>query len=272
MVLLPLAATVFGVEKGAGFAFSAGPGLLTAPLLLVPGWPWLSASARRLALDCALLGLPLLAVWAALAATTEIGAQTRLMAVALPVAAVAGALALHGLAGWPRKPVFVAFIVRVAFVGMLLLGAIDAARTTLDEGAPAYLLGAIERAAYEDANLGAYAGAMRALEMLPAGSQVLFLWEPRTYGCPAAITCRGDILLDTWARAVSTHGTPEAALAALQTEAHYVLVWRAGYDAALMDARLGVVNRQFASVQDALLTPVWSDGLLYTLYTWSRPG
>lgn len=264
--LLPLAATVLGVEKGAGFAFTAGPWLLTAPLLLlIPGWPWLGASARRLALDCALIGLPLLAVWAGLAAFTEIGAQTRLMAAALPVAVAAGAVALDGLSDWPRKPIFLAFIVRVVLVGTLLLGVLEAARVTLNGGALAYSLGLTDRTAYEDVHLGAYAGAMRALDTLPAGSRVLFLWEPRTYGCPAVLMCRGDVLLDTWARAVNATDSPGAALAVLQADADYVLVWQAGLNAALEDGHFGPANRQFAAVE-AALTPVWTDGILYTIY------
>ncbi|MGQ9890067.1 MAG: glycosyltransferase family 39 protein, partial [Aggregatilineales bacterium] len=59
VLLLPAAAAIFGVEKAFGFAFTAGPWLLTLPLLVPLGWRWLDAPARALAAACWALLAPL---------------------------------------------------------------------------------------------------------------------------------------------------------------------------------------------------------------------
>lgn len=266
LIFLPLSATIWGVEKGASYGFTSGPWLLTASLLLVLGWRWLLSAARRLALTCAIVGLPMLLVWIVMAAFTAIGVQTRLMAAALPIAAVSGALALSGLSRWPRKPVYVAFIVHALVAATLLLTLVEASRLTLNQGALDYFFNHVSRDAYEDARLGAYAGAMRALAALPQGSEVVFLWEPRTYGCPASISCQGDLLINRWARTYDDTHSPDEAIEKLRASgADYLLYWAAGHQEYLADPRLGSANEAFYKVQDTLHL-VWTDGIRYTLY------
>jgi len=268
LIFLPIAATIFGVEKGVYFSFTSGPWLLLAPLLLIPAWPWLPARSRHLAINCALIGLPLLIVWMVMAALTAIGAQTRLMAMALPVAVAAGALGLHGLEFLPRKPVYLGFVVRAVFAGTLLLAALDMTRLTWREGAFAYALNIIDRSSFEDNNLGTRALAMRALADLPPDSEVVFLWEPRAYGCPETVVCRGDLLLDTWARAYSSTGSSTRAVSALREQgADYLLVWETGLEFLLAEAQAQDANAAFDVSGPEGLVPIWSDGLgSYTLY------
>ncbi len=266
--VLPIAATVLGVESGAGFAFTAGPWLLTAPLLLLVGWRWLDGRARRLALDCLLLGAPLLVFWIILAAVSDIGAQTRLVMMALPLAAAAGALGFFALAHMPDKPIHLSFVVRAAFTLTLILSVIDAARATVREQAIPYLFAAVDRDAVLDANLEAHAGAMRALATLPPGSRVRLMWEPRSYHCPASVTCIPDLLFDQWARPLQRGQTPGELLQMWKSEGDYLLVWETGYAAQRDDPRFAAENAQFPAARDRWLTPVWTDGVRYTLYGW----
>jgi hypothetical protein len=140
--LLPVTATVFGFEGGGAYGFSAGPWLLTAPLLLPLGWRLLDVWKKELARDCLLLLAPLLAFWMAAAALSAAREPTRLMMAAMPAAAIAGAL---GFAGLPRKPFDTMLMVRV-LVGMtLVFSAVDAVRDTTRAQVLPYWVGMVSR-------------------------------------------------------------------------------------------------------------------------------
>ncbi len=268
--LLPFAATVLGVENGAGYAFTTGPWLLTAPLLLLIGWRWLPEKPRLLARDCALVGLPLLLFWALLAASSGIGMQTRLVIVGLPVAAVAGALGIYSLSLMPEKPIFVGFIVRAALVLTLLYGAIDVARQFVSSGTAPALLALASRDQFLNAHLQAHAGAVRELASLPPGSRVRLMWEPRSFDCPPTVACEPDVLLDHWADSLKNGATPDSVMAAWRDSGlGYLLVWNTGYEASATDPRFAAENARFPAARDHWLTPVWTDGVRYTLYGWN---
>lgn len=266
LALLPFSASVFGIERGAGFAFTTGVWWLFAPLIVPLAWPFLDARARTLARDLGWVALPMLVIWAFLAATSEIGQQTRLVMIGLPVAAALGGLGFYGLAHWPEKPVYVGFIVRVMLVPTLLFGLGEQLKTLVDERALGYLSGEVTADALLDHQLGAHVNAMRALGTLPADATVQFLWEPRTFYCAPIVRCQPDILFDRWARAVRAGGSAEGALDALRAEGiEYLLVWSAGYDVQKDEPAFADEN---ALLPDALasLRVIWTDGIRYTVY------
>jgi hypothetical protein len=61
-----------------------------------------------------------------------------------------------------------------------------------------YLVGIQSAADYEKPELGWYAQALELVNSLPAGSRIVFLWEPRAYGCAAAVRCVPDVVIDRW--------------------------------------------------------------------------
>ena len=52
-----------------------------------------------------------------------------------------------------------------------------------------YLAGALPAKDYLEGRMGWYSPAISRLGALPPGSRVVFLWESRSFDCPAAITC-----------------------------------------------------------------------------------
>ncbi len=271
VLILPAAAAIFGVEKAAGFAFTAGPWLLTLPLLVPLGWRWLDAPARALAAACWALLAPLLLIWAALAAFTLLGAQTRLMMPALAVSAAAGALALEGLARWPQKPFSLYPVLRGIVAFTLVLALAEMVYVTVRERPAAYLTAAADRAAYLDGRLGVYAGAMRRLAELPAGTRVRFLWEPQGYYCPAHLACAPDSLLDAWPHPVRAGRSPDDVFAGWQAAGDdYVLVFDVGRRFLTeVETRAAPENRQFDAAAARWLEPVWQDDAgAYVLYAW----
>jgi hypothetical protein len=117
---------------------------------------------------------------------------------------------------------------------------------------------------------GPLAEALAQLDTLAEGSSVRFLFEPRSYPCPAHLACRGDALLDFWSAARRAGHPPEAIFAGWAAQGDdYVLMFDAGYDLWTSS------GATYAPAEDAELpaalallgAPVWrsSDGL-YTLY------
>ncbi len=267
LLILPVAATVFGQDLVDGFGFTLGPWLLTLFLLLPLVWAFLDTRAKRLALDALALLLPLLVFWGVMAAASSIGIQTRLMVMALPACAAAGAVALHGLARFPKKPLDINFIVRAALALTLALTLLDALRETVREQGVPYLMAQVEMDDYMYANTGAYYNAMI---NLPAGSRVLFAWEPRGFYCPATVTCTADVLFDNWKLPQTAEGlTPDEVFARYRAEYDYVLFFGSLYDQYLDFSTYPELDRAFPSERDRWMTPVWTDGVRYTLYGWN---
>jgi hypothetical protein len=264
--ILPFAATVFGKDRIDGYGFTAGAWLLTSFAALPLVWHVLTPGERRFGRILAIVIGAYWAFWAVTALLSGVGLQTRLMMMALPVFAGAGALAFVGMWRLPEKPIQIAFIVRVLFILTLALMIIDTARAVVRERAADYLLGTITLEEYLYHNTGAYGGAMA---NLPAGAQVRFLYEPRGYSCPPSVTCYADMLFDHWLRPLLNGATPEAVYAAWRAAGDdYVLIGHALHSEYLAVSRDRALDDLLLATIDDHLVPVWTDGLRYTLYGW----
>lgn len=277
--LLPFTATIFGIEAYSPYAFTLGPLLLTLPLLLIVTRRPADSPVRSLVRDAALLGLTLLILWYVLAALSGIGQQPRLMLVGAPVATVLGALGLHSLRYWPRRPLDAAFILRGLTIFALLMGLPEIVRSFEHSAWLPYASGSIDRDGYEIANLGIYAEAMQRLEELPAGSEVLFMWEAKSYLCPDHITCIPDALYDHWYRPLMQGSSPNELMQSWRERGIvYLLVQglepdsNIGYDFWLDQHDYArAENAIFPSVLESETELVWQDGVAYGLYTWRNP-
>jgi hypothetical protein len=188
----------------------------------------------------------------------------------LPAFAVAGAVAFYGLASFPQKPLDLKFMLRALLVITLALGGLEIARTMVRERVVPQVLGMAEKGDYLYATTGAYYGAVQNLVTLPTGSQVRLMWEPRSYYCPDSITCTADVLFDHWLRPVLQGATPDEAFETFrQAGDDYLLLWHAGFDEYReVFARYEPQIAQFMPALERHMTPIWTDGLRYTLYGW----
>ncbi len=268
LIILPIAATIFGAEKGPGFSFTLGPWLLTAPLLVLVGWRWLDDRARSLAASCLILIGVMLIFWIILSAKYTLGMAPRQVAALVALSSVAGALGFHSLSRWPRKPFDLYFIARGILAFTLILGMVEMLQTTVRSRAIPYFFTTISRDAYLDGEIGLYMGAMRELEKLPADSSVQLLWEPRGYYCPLA--CTADVLTDRWTYPIRNGVEPDAIFSNWQGEGiDYLLVFDLGYNFYTYDdTRFAAENKLFPEALEQWMTPVWTDNFAYTLYTW----
>ena len=273
--LLPFSATIFGQEQLSPYSFTLGVWLLTAPFALLLGGRFLSLSARSLVRIVTPLALASLAFWMVLAAISGIGAQPRLMLFGLPFAAVLAALAFDSFARFPKKPLDINFLLQAALMFTLLLGVFNIA-DHFAKANPAVYLVENDRERYLRDNLGSYYPAVRQLESLPPGSQVLFMWEPKSFYCPDHIVCQPDILFDHWSWPLRRGADAESLMQGWHDNGiDYLLVHglpegsEFGYDFWLdAHAFARAENEQFPAALAAAMQPVWSDEFAYTLYTW----
>ena len=270
IAVVPLAATFLGIEGGPVYSFTAGPWLLTAPLLLLIGWPWLDTPARQLARRVAIPIAALLILWVLLAAFTPLGGQTRLMAPLLPLMALAGALGIVGLGRWPRQPLDLAFIVRALLAVSLGVIALEALFVTVRGPALAFVLGAADRDTALTQTLGPRYAAMQRLADLPDGARVLLLWLPHAYHCPAHIACDADVLTDFWHTPLRRGIEPDAIIDGWRAAYDYALVWEDGltfYSDPAHDPRFADYTQRFDAARADWPAPTWAEGG-YTLYAW----
>lgn len=268
LIILPIAATIFGAEKGPGFSFTLGPWLLTTPLLVLIGWRWLDDRARSLAATCLLLIGVMFVFWIILSARWVLGMSPRQMAALVALSSVAGALGFHSLLRWPRKPFDLYFIARGILAFTLVLGMVEMLQTTIRSRVIPYFFTAISRDAYLDKEIGLYIEAMRELAKLPNEPKVRLLWEPRAYYCP--VMCLADVLTDAWTYPIRNGAAPDEVFEAWRQEgSDYVLVFDLGYNFYTdEDTRFTAENKLFPAVLERWMTPVWSDDFAYTLYAW----
>ncbi len=263
--ILLLAATIFGVHGGEGYSFTSGVWLLTSPLLLIFVWGELRPRERAFARSVILLALPVLGFWMVTSMFSGIAAQTRLMTMAFPLAMMLGAAGFAGLSRFPRKPIYLEFVVRAVFAFTLVFHLADVLRTFVNDEVLPYSLGMISADDYLYQHLGAHYPALTGLANLPAGSQVRLMWEPRSFYCPPTIMCLPDVMFDHWRRGLDSTN-PMEQLAAFQAAGDdYLLFFNTLHELDSTDEDNAVANALFLETLESL-TPVWTDGLYYTLY------
>jgi hypothetical protein len=277
LAVMPFAATITGSQNAPGYAFTSGAWLLTMPFALIAAWSALTRRDRAFAADGLILGVVVLLAWAILSAYNGIAAQTRLIAFAFPLAAVMGALALTAIDDLPRKPVYVGFIVRVMFAVTFALHIIDLTRDAMQDRVVPYMLGMLGDDAYLYNRLGAHHAALRELAALPDGSRVRLMFEPRSFYCPSEIVCIPDVMFDHWRRPLRLGASPEQVMRDYQAAGDdYWLVWMdtdpdaalSGFDFDRADPAHTAADDLFPPALRSFMTPVWTDGLFYSLYTW----
>jgi hypothetical protein len=276
LLALPLAATLFGVDKGSPYVFKAGAWVLSLPFFLPFVWGQMSALTRRVAGDALIMAGVFWGVWVVMSATSGIGAQPRLHLGAFPTAVFLGALVWQGVLSWRKRPLNMGFLLGALFAFTLITTAFNMLRHVDGMGVFPYWAGRVERDEYLLRVGGTHTNAMFALRDLPDGAHVLLMWEPMSYYCPSHVRCDGDVMLDHWAHDLWQYGEPSAVFEAWRSAGvDYVLVAglpkgvNVGFDFwRNIKPRNAPVYDLFPPALDAHMAQVWTDNTVYGLYTW----
>ncbi len=283
---LPLSSTFLGVEGGGDFGATIGPlFVLLIPMLLMT-WSRIDSvwRSRMKSMTVFILGITI--VWLGVSTISGFGAQTRLWYGMFPLLALLAALGLDCLRLLPVKPLDFRFVLSAIIGLVLVLTSIDhiiGTRSTtgnlegttfdshfLENGALQLMLGMFDEAQYLEDATGWHIVAIREVNNLPAGSQILFLWETRSLYCDERhITCIEDEILFNWYYALRTIGTPTDILQQWREQGvTHILVNE--------NARRFELDRGDFLIPQAAgdawaeaagtLTPMWTGGNDYTLY------
>lgn len=267
LLTAPIEATIFGVEGRGPFGAAIGPLFLMLAPIGVAVWRRLPA-VRDAAIVCGVTYLG----WLAMIAASALLIQTRLLFPVFPLLAVIAAGGFEALRQSKTLSLGARRVVSSAVAAWLALTAFNISLDFSASGVAPALSGGQSRDEYLVDRLGWHAVAMQALNRLPAGSRVLFLWEPRSLYC--AIDCQPDALLDRWWRARQTLGSPDAIAEAWRAEGiTHVLLHRAGYDFVVsekFDPISETDQAALASLIESRLEPVQDFGDAYRLYAWGE--
>lgn len=267
-LLIPLRATLWGQESAEGYSVSIGV------LFLLLGLGNLLRSRpveedHRLTLR---LGVTVFLsgwfIWAVGNRLSGFLIQTRMYYSLFPAFAL-----LAGL-GWSALRVIhwrgVRFERLFGAVILMALGltSFGTALQALKQDAPRASAGLINETAYQDANLGWYGPAIRAVKDLPIGSRTLFLYEPRGLACVPA--CDPDEILDQWKISRMENASNESVLNLWKQKGYnYLLVNKAGMDFLADGKDAHHPAAEIQALRDLLetLPPPRSFGNSYQIYT-----
>ncbi len=228
-LLLPLRATIFGMEGAAGFAASIGPLMLAFGVLAWIGRRHLDTQPHATLGLFSLTGLFAWLLWAIASRFSGLLLQTRMMFPLLPIFAVLAGFGFKAASRLKLSRIRVGRILVVLALMSLAFTTIEVSLDMLRKGAPQAALAITSESDYLAHNLGWFQPAMQAIQELPAGSRVLMIYEPRSLYCLPV--CRPDESLDRWHRDWMHTGKVENVSRQWLNEGFtHVLVFRSGVE------------------------------------------
>ena len=234
VLLLPVMASITGVEGAPGYNASIGPLLLGLGLFSLIKIRE-SNEKERAALRIAIIaGLSALAIWGIVARWSGYLIQSRLYAAAFPAFAALAAAGYRSVNQMRMASVRLGRLAGALILVVYAFSAIEVVRLTVAQGAAQVFWGIKTEEQYREDNLGWYAHAMQAILDLPQGARVVMLWEPRSLYCMPR--CAPDEVIDRWKHSLTLVDSPEDVLEKWRSEGYtHLLVHNAGADFVRVD-------------------------------------
>jgi hypothetical protein len=226
ILILPIRATVIGVEGGVGYSHDIGPLLL---LFGAGAWVFQIAKGKQspFLADAGIATLVSIGVWIAGNQVNGLLVQSRMYYAMFPVFAILAAAGYEGLASLKISGVRVRRLLHIVIGLALGLTLTQSIRSVIRQGSLAYLTGVLSEEQYLEQNLGWYAPAMRAIG--EGGKLTLLLYEPRGYYCSPS--CTADEELSRWSIEYHSLGTCQKVLGKWKMEGYQIiLVNQSGID------------------------------------------
>jgi len=237
LIIAPWDATIWGLEGGyfeghPSYGATIGPILLALiPLAFLRLREAVSGRNKTKAGLWVVCGISYLG-WLAQLAFSQLLVQTRLLFAILPGLAILAAAGFDGLGSFGRRGRSARFVIGGLLSFTLALTALQAALGFFGASPLGVATGSESESEFLTGRLGQYALAMRAIDGLPEGSRVRFLWEPRSYYCRSGLTCEPDALLDRWWHERRLGGDAAEILSAWSRQGvTHVLYYRLGAEA-----------------------------------------
>jgi Flp pilus assembly pilin Flp len=229
LFLLPIRATIQGIDGSNGYSVSLGPLFLGLSLLAFLAWEKIDKTRKTEIFTIGLLCLSGLVIWSVGNQISGYLIQTRFYFSLFPAFAVMSAYGFENLENnaLPKKGLLV--FVRVLVVFVLFVNSYQITRDFAQKRTLSFFFGLETRQEYLESNLGWYARVTKEIQELPQGSHVLFLYEPRGFECVSL--CDPDEILDHWKVAYSEQGTPDLILSNWKSDGYtHLLIYNQGIE------------------------------------------
>lgn len=201
LFLLPIRATIFGIDGTEGYSVSIGPFFLAFSILVVLGWEKIKSVEKKQILYWAIFSMIGIGIWAVGNQISGYLIQTRFYYGLFPAFSI---LAAYGYDNLKKNMINNQRLLSVAhliIIFMLMLNSAQIIKEFARKNTLSYLFGFADRQSYLEHNLGWYALAINELKGLPQESKILLIFEPRGFECVP--NCDPDEILDQWKIAYS---------------------------------------------------------------------
>jgi len=229
VILLPLQTTIWGVDGGDGFSASIGPLLLgLSPFALIH---WHKLEPNQKTAIKASLGILLIGffVWAIASQFRGLLIQTRLYFIIFPAWALLAAAGYASIIRINSHNIRFGKLADTFILLALLFNTFSAIKATSASNPTAVILNLESRESYLTRQLGGYETAMQTLQSLTGNSQVLMLWETRSFECLP--TCDPDEIIGRWYHDWSIYQNSGSIISAWKKQGYtHVLLNRNGAD------------------------------------------
>lgn len=269
LLTAPFEATILGSSGSQYFDATIGPFVLGGLVLLPVVWSKLGSREKTAVFHLLTFFTINYLFWLLGMARSAQLVQSRLLLPLLGITAVLSALALSRLHTLTRPQLNVNWLAQVALSLTLALLLLTHLTQFVQINPLPVLLGQETVSQFRQRRLGDYQQVLERINQLPPNSQVLFLWEPRSYGC--RVICHPDSMLDFHLHATHYQGQDAATIAAAWRSRGltHVLINHAGLAFLHEQGFEPITDRDLAILQqliDTTLDPVavWEGS--YTLY------
>lgn len=229
LFLLPIQATILGVDGTHGYSVSIGPFLLGLGVLSFINWSSKTESHKTIISLAGLISLFGMVIWAVGNQFSGYLIQTRFYFVLFPIFAVLAGFGYFQLTSFSFSKVRLRRLVNPIIILVLALNAYQILSDMVAKGAMKIILGQTTKQQYLEDNLGWYARSISDIQLLPEESKVLMIYEPRGYGCIPK--CDPDEILDHWKTIHHQIDTNEKIISAWMNDGYtHLLVYSKGIE------------------------------------------
>jgi hypothetical protein len=196
LFFLPIRATIMGVDGAHGYSVSMGPLLLGLGVIAFLGWEEKKLEHKRSIVNAGLISFFGLLVWVIGNQISGYLIQTRFYFVLFPAFAILAGFGYFQVKQYQIGQVRIKRLVNIFVIMVLAFNLFQLISEMLENEVPQYIFSFQSNQEYLEKNLGWYARAIDEINLLDEGERVLFLYEPRGFGCIPK--CDPDEILDQW--------------------------------------------------------------------------
>ncbi|MBE0687029.1 MAG: hypothetical protein IH585_13650 [Anaerolineaceae bacterium] len=196
LFFLPIRATVMGVDGAHGYSVSMGPLLLGLGMIAFLGWEENDPEHKLSIVNAGLIAFIGILVWAIGNQYSGYLIQTRFYFVLFPVFAILAGFGYFQIKRYQIGQVRIKRLVNIFIIMVLSFNSFQLITEVVDKDVLPNVFGNISNQEYLEKNLGWYARAIDEINLRDEDEKVLFLYEPRGFGCIQK--CDPDEILDHW--------------------------------------------------------------------------